>query len=239
MLQGRHACGVDLLLLLHGLASSGAHMVHLGVDWAQRIGVPHVASPDAPEKSDTSVYGHQWFSLQGVTEETWKDRVAAAEAAFDAVVDREVARVGTTLRKTVLVGHSQGAIMALDALVRGRRFAGVVAFSGRLVRQPTSPIAGDVPVLLVHGEADGRVPAEDAITTHRVLRAAGATSCLKIIAGQGHSIGEAGAAAGAGFLAGLATKEMRAGGRDEGSRRRGAGCPAASVPRSSVDRPGA
>mgnify|MGYP001765330280 CR=1 FL=1 len=137
--------------------------------------------------------------------------MAAAAVTFDAVVDREVARGGTTSGRTILVGHSQGTIMALDALVRGRRFAGVVGFSGRLVRPPTSPLAGDVPVLLVHGEADGRVPVEDAPTSHRILRAAGAASRSKIIPGQGHAIADAGAGAGLAFLADPTARRERCG----------------------------
>lgn len=214
-------------------------MAHLGTDWAERIGVPNVASPDAPEPSDTSVYGRQWFSLQGVTEDTWTERVAAAVPAFDAVVDREVAHVGTAPPKTILIGHSQGAIMALDALVRGRRFAAIVAFSGRLVRPPPSRIAGDVPVLLVHGEADGRVPVEEAVAAHRHLRAAGVASRLKIIAGQGHSIGEAGAAAGAAFLECLTATEMRTGCREEAILGRAGLRPTTSTPRSNQEQPGA
>lgn len=196
---------VDLLIFLHGVGAAGADLAPLAKAWSERRGFA-VASPDAPQPFDLAAVGRQWFSIAGVDEANRGERVAAAAAAFDAVIDREIAAAGTTAAHTVLVGFSQGTIMALDALVRGRRFAGVLGYSGRLARVPTSPLDGDR-ILLVHGDADGVIPVSEAIAARHALAEAGATVDFARIPDGGHGIGPAAAAVGYGFVERLAAGE--------------------------------
>lgn len=196
---------VDLLIFLHGVGSSGADLTPLARAWGPRLGVAAV-SPDAPEPFDQAAVGRQWFSVLGVTSANRPVRVASAAAAFDAIVDEAIRAAGTTAERTVLIGFSQGTIMALDALVRGRHFAGVLGFSGRLARDPETSLEGK-PILLVHGDADGVIPISEAIAARHALAAAGADVDFARIAGEGHGIGPSAAAVGYGFLQRLAVGE--------------------------------
>jgi len=196
---------VDLLIFLHGVGSSGDDLAPLAKAWGGRLGVAAV-SPDAPEPFDQAAVGRQWFSVLGVTAANRSARVEAAAARFDVVVDAAIAAAGTVAERTVLVGFSQGTIMALDALVRGRHFAGVLGFSGRLARDPVTSLEGK-PILLVHGDADGVIPISEAIAARHALAAAGAEVDFARIAGEGHGIGPAAAAVGYGFLEKLCAGE--------------------------------
>lgn len=196
---------VDLLVFLHGVGSSGGDLAPLGEMWGPRLGVAF-AAPDAPYPFDQAAVGRQWFSVLGVTPGNRVERVEAAAGAFDATVDAAIRAAGTTAERTVLVGFSQGTIMALDALVRGRHFAGVLGFSGRLARPPMGSLEGK-PILLVHGDADGVIPIGEAISARHILAEAGAEVDFARIAGEGHGIGPAAAAVGFGFLERLVAVE--------------------------------
>ena len=100
-----------------------------------------------------------------MTEANRLPRVGAARAEFDRVVQAQLDASGFAdkLDRVAFVGFSQGSIMALDALVSGRwPVAALVAFFGRLASpEPLAPKPG-ARTLLIHGEADPVIPAEEA-----------------------------------------------------------------------------
>jgi phospholipase/carboxylesterase len=193
---------IDLVVLLHGVGSSGADLARLGAVWGKKLPSLRFASPDGPFAFDGAAMGRQWFSVAGVTVENRPARVAAAAPAFDAVVDAAIAAAGTRIERTVLAGFSQGTIMALDALARGRPFAGILGFSGRMASVVAQRL-DRVPVRLVHGEADEVIPVGESEAARERLAAAGARVDLVRLPGEGHGIGPAAAAAGLAFLRGL------------------------------------
>lgn len=194
---------LDLVLFLHGVGARGLDLLDLSDDWKAALPGVAFAAPDAPFPFDGGPFGRQWFSVLGVTPANRGERIAAAVSAFDAVVDLEISRAGTVAERTALVGFSQGSIMALDAIGRGRPFAGVLAYSGRLVR-PIASGRSATPVRLVHGEADGVIPASESIAAEAALRAAGVAVDLHLRPGLGHGIDAAGIRLGGDFLARIA-----------------------------------
>jgi len=192
-----------LVILLHGVGSSGDDLAGLGDHWAPSLPGVSFASPNAPYHFEQGA-GWQWFSLVGITPENRPARVAEARAAFDqalqAILDRH--QMSEHLDKVVLVGFSQGSIMALDTLVSGRwPVAGMVAFSGRLSSpQPFTP-ALNTPVLLVHGMADGVIPVQESESAEQRLRALGVQVSSQFEPGIGHTISAQGAQKAVAFIA--------------------------------------
>jgi len=94
--------------------------------------------------------------------------------------------------QVVLFGFSQGTMMALHVAPRREdAVAGVVAFSGRLLRPET--LADDAvvrpPVLLVHGDVDEVVPPQSLPQAAEALQEAGWTDVFAhIMKGTGHGI---------------------------------------------------
>lgn len=185
-----------LLILLHGVGAHGA-----SIRWmADHLGLPAgvaVEAPDAPFAFDQAPDGpgRQWFSVTGVTAQNRAGRIAAARAAFDDTLHGMIRRHGLEGRpdRVALMGFSQGAIMALDAVASGRWTVGLVlAFSGRFV--PPAPLyAPAMPVLIAHGSHDPVIPLAEAQTAHRAL----AGSELVIDPQVGHAPGPLGMAAAA------------------------------------------
>jgi phospholipase/carboxylesterase len=191
-----------LLVFLHGVGSSGADLAPLAESWRSALPTAAFATPDAPTPFDRGGAGRQWFSIAGVTEADRAERIAAARAGFDRTVAAAVAAQGLEgrLDRVALIGFSQGAIMALDALAGGRWPVGaIVAFAGRLAAAPAGA-ATATPALLVHGAADPVIPAAETLLAAEALRAAGVAAQSLVLPGVGHMIAPAGAAAALRFL---------------------------------------
>lgn len=191
----------NLVILLHGVGSSGADIGGLAPALAPALPEAGFAAPDGPGRFGR---GHQWFSIEGVTAANRPARVEAARPAFDMVIGETIARAGFTgrLDRVALVGFSQGSIMALDALASGRwPVAAVVAFSGRLASpEPFQPSTA-TQLLLVHGADDTMMPASESEKAAHALGALGVSTETLVLPGLGHSISGEGVAAAQAFLA--------------------------------------
>lgn len=177
-----------LVILLHGVGSNGANMAALGDAMAPALPGVMFESPDAPHSSGR---GREWFSVAGVTEANRPDRVLAARPSFDAAITGLIQQHGFAdeLDRVVLIGFSQGSIMALDVLASGRLSIGaIVAFSGRLASPgPLSPSPA-TRVLLVNGDADPIMPIAEAARAAVQLKPFGVTVQIAIESGLGHQV---------------------------------------------------
>ncbi len=192
----------SLIVLLHGVGSSGGDLVPLEDIWREMLPGSVFAAPDAPFAFDGGK-GFQWFSIAGVTEANRFERIKASRAAFDAALGALIEQHGFSgkLDQVALVGFSQGAIMALDALASGRwPVRAIVAFAGRLATPaPLAPPAGSA-ALLIHGEADRVIPPIETLLAAAVLRDQGVEVESHVEPGVDHTISPEGALMAADFL---------------------------------------
>jgi phospholipase/carboxylesterase len=179
----------QLVLLFHGVGSSAANLVPLGEAIAQARPGAMVVSVDAPHPS-TLGSGREWFSVVGITEQNRPERIAAILPLFLDTVAHWQQASGVGPAETVLVGFSQGAILALEAtqvadtaIAAGR----VIALAGRFA-QPVRRAPRDLRYHLVHGEQDGVVPTSASVHAARALQALGADVTLDLLPGLGHGI---------------------------------------------------
>jgi phospholipase/carboxylesterase len=103
----------------------------------------------------------QWFALTlRDPGEYWRG-VLAAQPALDRFLDSELSRYGLPANRLVLVGFSQGTMLALHVgLRRAAAPAGIVGYSGLLAGpEHLQEIKVRPPVLLIHGEDDDLIPA--------------------------------------------------------------------------------
>ncbi|MGC1099002.1 prolyl oligopeptidase family serine peptidase [Pantoea agglomerans] len=191
-----------LVVFLHGVGSNGDDLAPIGRHWVTLLPDVIFASPNAPERFAAG-FGWQWFSLEEVTPENRPGRVRAARAAFDATLSDVIAQHGFAGRwqDVVLVGFSQGSIMALDALASGRYpLAGVVAFSGRLAVDGELTPQPHLPALLIHGQADEVIPWQESESAAARLRAALVPVEARFEPATGHTISAQGAMHAAAFI---------------------------------------
>lgn len=184
----------SLLVFLHGYGANGADLLGLADVMGPHLpGVAFVA-PDAPEPCRGGGFGLQWFPIPWIDGSTQ----AAADAGLDAstedlngFLDARLAEEGLMPDRLVLVGFSQGSMMAMHvAPRRSKEVAGIVAISGRLLRPETLVTETRVkpPVLLMHGDQDPVVPFSDMAKAGDALSAAGFPTYGHVMKGTGHGI---------------------------------------------------
>ena len=147
----------------------------------------------APFASDFG-QGWQWFSVAGVTEDNRPARVLEAMPLFVKAVQGWQQHTGVTPHATVLVGFSQGAIMALestqreaegerDALLAGR----VVALSGRFAQDTRHAPAATV-LHFIHGKHDPVMPYAHTVRAAEMLIQQGADVTADVIPFLEHAV---------------------------------------------------
>jgi phospholipase/carboxylesterase len=206
-----HTYADALVILLHGVGSNGDNMMALADAWRPPLPGAVFAAPDAPFAFEHGP-GRQWFSIAGVTDWNRPQRIAAARPGFDQVISTQLERHGfeDRLDRVVFVGFSQGAMMLLDAVVSGRwPVAAGVTFSGRLASPPPFEPSHGTKLLLLHGSADGVVPAMDMAQARAALHAYGLDVESKLFPGLGHTISAEGTAIAGAFMKALLAVEDR------------------------------
>ncbi|MBA3325654.1 MAG: dienelactone hydrolase family protein [Rhodobacteraceae bacterium] len=183
----------SLVILLHGYGADGNDLIGLAEPLAPHLPNTRFLAPNAPERCANNPAGYQWFPipwLDGSSEAASAVAAGQAFAMLDGWLDA-VAEQGVSAARTVLVGFSQGTMMALQAgLRRHERLGGIVGFSGRLLRpaQLAAEIVTRPPVLLVHGDEDAMVPVESLAEAEAALVAAGVETRTHVSRGVGHGI---------------------------------------------------
>ena len=179
-----------LLVFLHGAGSSAEAFAPIALAWQLKF--PGATAAILEALRDGSAHrGKDWFDARGVP----ADRQPRIEGACTVVARRlEALQLATGIEgaRTVVIGFSQGATVALELARSHAPLASiVVSYAGQLAR-PIAPEETIAPTIhLVHGEFDSVVPAVHAQRAYRGLRAAGADVTLDIAADEAHSIGQA------------------------------------------------
>jgi phospholipase/carboxylesterase len=200
----------QLVVFLHGYGADGNDLIDIGRAWQPLM--PHCAfvSPHAPEPCGQAPVGRQWFPLTfRDPNERWIG-VNKAAPFLERFLDAELKRRQLPPSALVLVGFSQGTMMALH--VGLRRASGpraIVGYSGLLVEPPEAQaenFVGEIksrpPVLLVHGDRDDLIPVQALFLAANGLGALGVPTVWHISAGIGHGIDQDGLRYGGAFIAG-------------------------------------
>ena len=184
----------SLVIFLHGYGADGNDLIGLSQPLAGVFPDTAFVSPHAPEPCAAAPMGRQWFPipyLDGSSEVAMMEGLGRAKAALNAFVDAQMVERGLTADRVALIGFSQGTMMSLEVgLRREAQLAGIVGFSGRLLRAEAleKEIKSKPPVLLVHGDADQVVPLQSLDDATKALKAVGVEVEAHTRPGLGHGI---------------------------------------------------
>lgn len=189
----------QLIVFLHGYGADGNDLIGIGHQWGAQLPDAAFVSPHAPEPCGMAPVGRQWFHLTlRDPSEYWRG-VVAARPALDAFLDAELAGLGLTDRDMVLVGFSQGSMMALHSGLRRKTPpAGIVAYSGLLAGPENlqAELTGKPPVFLAHGTHDEVVPFALMGAAKSALESTAVPVASHAAQGMGHGIDGTGLALG-------------------------------------------
>jgi phospholipase/carboxylesterase len=192
-----------LVILFHGYGSNGADLAGLAQAWAPNFPDIAWASPDAPEPVPGAPGGYQWFPISRLDPEAMESGVRSAYPTAEQFIKSELNRWALTPADLVLVGFSQGTMMALHTgLRREIAPAGILGFSGALPgpERLKSEIACKPPILLIHGDRDDVLPVGMTLMAAQGLAEAGHGAEFHISQGIPHSIGPDGLELGGRFI---------------------------------------
>ena len=184
-----------LIVFLHGYGADGKDLIELGRQWAALLPDAAFVAPNAPEPCGMSPMGRQWFALSQRDDDNRWQGVTKARPALDLFLDAELAKHGLGDDNLVIVGFSQGTMMALHVgLRRARQIAGIVGFSGMLVgpEHLAEVTHKATPVFLVHGDQDQVIPIDALFMATEDLGKADMTAQYHISLGTAHGIDPAG-----------------------------------------------
>ncbi|PKH21752.1 esterase [Enterobacterales bacterium CwR94] len=177
----------QLLLLFHGQGENPQGMAEPGRWFAESFPQAMVISVGAPLPCGPSP-GAQWYSTRDMDDAARVARVDAALAGFVEKIRHWQMLSGVRPEATALIGFSQGAIMALEAIARHPELAGrVVAFSGRFARLPERASTRTT-LHLIHGEQDDKIVPEHALLAAERIQTLGGDITVDIVADLPHAI---------------------------------------------------
>jgi len=179
----------QLVMILHGYGADGNDLIELGHHWAGLMPDAQFLAPNAPTRCAQNPFGYEWFPLDfdRMAQSVAMGAPMAREAVADALAEAW-AQTGLGPAQTLLVGFSQGAMMALHTgLSLPEPVRGIVSFSGALVPPPGLG-AVKPPVCLVHGDLDAVVNPGLTAEAAAALQAAGFDVRVHLSPGTAHGI---------------------------------------------------
>ncbi len=150
-----------LVILIHGYGSNGDDLISLARMIQPALPNAAFVAPNAPSRMPQLAAAYQWWPIETFS---MAERAAGADAAapdLDAFITQEAEAAGLPGDHVLLVGFSQGTMMALHVgLRRQEALAGIIGISGMLVAPERlgAEIKSRPPVLLIHGTEDDVVP---------------------------------------------------------------------------------
>ena len=188
----------QLFLFLHGLGANGNDLITLAHDFAQEFHDAAFLSPHAPFECDMAPGMHmsyQWFSMADRSVDALSQGVREAEPIVNKFIDDQLMIHGLDDSKLVVVGFSQGTMLALHTMLRRPKpCAAVIGFSGALVDGGalSEEIQSRPPVCLIHCDMDDVVPHAALGLADEILEEVGVPHEVHTIPNLAHGIDQQG-----------------------------------------------
>jgi phospholipase/carboxylesterase len=174
------------MVMVHGRGASAESILDLAVELHQP-GFAYLAPQAA---------GDTWYPYSFLAPLARNEPGISSGLAAIANVLAQVAQAGIPLERTMLLGFSQGACLALEFVARNaRRYGGVAGLSGGLIGPDGTPrdypgsLAG-TPVFLGCSDVDFHIPKGRVELSAQVLQHLGANVTMRLYPGMGHTVNQ-------------------------------------------------
>ncbi len=174
------------ILALHGRGARAEDIISL----TEQLNLPSFAV-FAPQAANHAWYPNRFLAPLS-SNEPW---LSSAMALVERTLDR-IAGAGIPPERTLLLGFSQGACLALEFAARhARRYGGLVGLSGALIGPDGTPRAypgslSGTPVFLGCSDVDPHVPKECIAQSAGVLRSLGGEVTQRLYPGLAHTVNQ-------------------------------------------------
>lgn len=187
--------GKPLFIFLHGYGSNAQDLFELKADLPTDVTVLSAQATTAQSQPGR----FEWFSVKVVGGEFSTDpkEVYAATALVKDFVAKAIAKYKTSANKTVLIGFSQGAIMAYEMGLRNpKAVKAIVALSGRMTPMMVSYLKTkkkqkEPHVFIGHGTSDKTLTLTEALEAKKAIEETAIKPEFHSYTGLGHTVNEA------------------------------------------------
>lgn len=190
-----------LVVLLHGYGANGENLIDLADMWAASLPEVEFHAPNAPESCESVPFGYQWFGLKDFSPFNMRAGLDKAAPLLKAYLEDLLRTRHLKSSDLILVGFSQGTMIALEMMFHLPGLRGTLGYSGAFY-PPAAPLnlVSKPDVFLVHGTADMVVPYPMMMEGANQLQRLGLTPKTHTCHGLGHSIDLEGISLGGQFL---------------------------------------
>jgi predicted esterase len=172
------------MILIHGRGADAEAILAL----AAEVDTPAFAYL-APQAANQTWYPNRFIAPLEDNEPWLSDALSVVHGLLVRLDDK-----GIPAERTILLGFSQGACLALEYAARHpRRYGGLIGLSGGLIGPPGTSWEGTgsldgTPVFLGCGDPDPHIPHERFLETEKTLKALGAEVTASLYPGLGHTV---------------------------------------------------
>jgi predicted esterase len=172
------------MVMLHGRGASASDVLSLANEF-QTTDVAYLA----PQAAGSTWYPNR-FSAPVVSNEPWLTSALGVVAGALSLV----AAAGIPVERTLLLGFSQGACLALEYAARNpKHYGGMIGLSGALIENGDEPrvyqgTLDRTPVFLGCSTTDPHVPSERVERSAEVFRGLGAAVTLRLYPNMAHIV---------------------------------------------------
>jgi phospholipase/carboxylesterase len=175
-----------LVLLLHGYGSNGSDMYDLSPIITKILGDVSIFSPNGIANCGNMFDRYQWFSLYVDPNIIEKEFIEAAKILSNVI--RNIA-TENNIKNIILIGFSQGAMMAIQMGLSDLGISAVIACSGRMLTKVEDIKKNCAKkFIFLHGKDDDIVSYKDSINAHNKLIENNINSELILVDNLAHSI---------------------------------------------------
>lgn len=180
MIHGRGASAEDILTLAQDIQAYGA-------EEGRRSDICYLAPQAA---------GNTWYPLPFTAPLEQNEPWLSSALGIIGSLFEQLEKAGIPSERTLLLGFSQGACLALEWAARNpRRFAGLVGLSGGLIGPNDTPrdypgSLGGTPVFLGCSDIDPHIPKERVLETAAVLKRMGGEVETRLYPNMGHFVNQ-------------------------------------------------
>tara|TARA_B100001250_G_scaffold325373_1_gene289145 strand:- start:341 stop:997 length:657 start_codon:yes stop_codon:yes gene_type:complete len=162
----------NAVILLHGYGGDGKDISLLTLNWKRFLKNTVFLCPDAHETCSINPIGFQWFDLSSDDNEKILNDSKKAENIIIQYINEISSHYKIENSQICISGFSQGCMMSINVgLTSEKSFNCIVGFSGKIINKNDlkNRIKSKTKVLMIHGESDEIVPANNLLESKDFL----------------------------------------------------------------------